>query len=156
MSNFSLTGQSGLDKWVQSVVARRPYDVEVGFFSEARYPDSKGTRTAAVAAWNEFGTRTIPERPFFRRTLQRVRRPTELPRLVRRMLDKRTMTLSRQAYDAIGAYAVGELQNEIVSLRHPPNAPSTVKRKGSTNPLIDTGQLRTAATWKVKRAPRRG
>ena len=142
-----------MNRYIREVVARRPFDVEVGFFADARYPDEKGTRVSAVAAWNEFGTRTIPERPFFRRTLRKVRRPNDLPRLIRRMVDKRTMTLSLNGYNAIGAYVVGELQNEIVNLRTPPNAPSTVRRKGSTNPLIDTVQLRTAATWKVKRVP---
>ncbi len=41
--------------------------VKVGFFSTARYED--GTPVAAVAAWNEFGTKTIPERSFFRNAL---------------------------------------------------------------------------------------
>ena len=41
--------------------------VKVGFFSTAKYQD--GTPVAAVAAWNEFGTKTIPERPFFRNAL---------------------------------------------------------------------------------------
>ena len=46
--------------------------VKVGFFSTAKYED--GTPVAAVAAWNEFGTKTIPERPFFRRALAEVGR----------------------------------------------------------------------------------
>jgi len=32
----------------------------------------------------------------------------------------------------------------------PPNAPTTVKRKGSDKPLIDTGELRKAITYVVK------
>ena len=32
----------------------------------------------------------------------------------------------------------------------PPNAPSTIKRKGSDKPLIDTGQLRKAMTYVVE------
>ena len=47
--------------------ASRVKATEVGFFSEARYPD--GTPVPAVAAWNEFGTTRIPERPFFRQAL---------------------------------------------------------------------------------------
>ena len=39
--------------------------VKGGFFSTAKYDDKRGTPVAAVAAWNEFGTETIPERPFF-------------------------------------------------------------------------------------------
>ena len=33
--------------------------VQVGFFSTAKYQD--GTPVAAVAAWNEFGTKNIPK-----------------------------------------------------------------------------------------------
>ena len=32
----------------------------------------------------------------------------------------------------------------------PPNAPSTIKRKGSSRPLIDTGQLRRAITYVIR------
>jgi len=36
----------------------------------------------------------------------------------------------------------------MTALDQPPNAPSTVARKrGSTNPLIDTGQLRRSIDW---------
>jgi hypothetical protein len=31
-----------------------------------------------------------------------------------------------------------------------PNAPETIKRKGSDKPLIDTGQLRKSITWVVR------
>jgi hypothetical protein len=34
----------------------------------------------------------------------------------------------------------------------PPNKPETIKRKGSSRPLIDTGQLRRAITWVVSQA----
>ena len=49
--------------------------VTVGFYKTATYPD--GTPVAAVAAWNEFGTKgggwggPIPERPFFRQTVRK-------------------------------------------------------------------------------------
>ena len=45
-------------------------NVKVGFFSTPRYDDKKHTPVAAVAAWNEFGTNSIPERPFFRSALE--------------------------------------------------------------------------------------
>jgi hypothetical protein len=33
----------------------------------------------------------------------------------------------------------------------PPNAPSTIKEKGSERPLIDTGEMRRAITWVVEK-----
>jgi hypothetical protein len=31
----------------------------------------------------------------------------------------------------------------------PPNSPVTIALKGSSKPLIDTGEMRGAVTWKV-------
>ena len=47
--------------------AKSVKEIQVGFFSSAKYPD--GTPVAAVAAWNEFGTKRIKERPFFRNAI---------------------------------------------------------------------------------------
>jgi len=55
------------------------------------------------------------------------------------------------ALDAIGGYAATHIQQFMVDLKHPPNAPITIARKGSSNPLIDTGQLMNSVTWQVVR-----
>lgn len=49
----------------------------------------------------------------------------------------------------IGPVAVSAAQVYMTNLRTPPNAKSTVDRKGSSNPLIDTGELRSSVTFKV-------
>lgn len=49
----------------------------------------------------------------------------------------------------IGAVAAGATQQYITDLQTPPNAPSTIEKKGSSNPLIDTGSMRSSVTWKV-------
>jgi hypothetical protein len=49
----------------------------------------------------------------------------------------------------LGIMAQGDIQGEITSLSTPPNAPSTIRRKGSSNPLIDSGEMRGAVTYKV-------
>ena len=120
--------------------------LQVGFFESARYPD--GTPVAAVAAWNEFGAANIPERPFFRIALAGMRDPIE--QIIRNEINPLKLVVDRQLADKIGAYAAGAVQESIADLTSPPNAPSTVARKGSSNPLIDTGQMRTAVTWRVE------
>jgi hypothetical protein len=40
-----------------------PATLRVGFLENAKYPD--GTPVAAVAAWQNYGTGSIPPRPFF-------------------------------------------------------------------------------------------
>lgn len=119
--------------------------VDVGFFSEARYPT--GQLVAQVAAWQEFGTRTIPERPFFRGALRRMGDGV-LESAASAVADAR-LNLTRRGVGKVGEVARSVLQESVVELRDPPNAPSTVARKGSTNPLVDTGQLVGSVTYRV-------
>ena len=49
----------------------------------------------------------------------------------------------------VGVVAVGKVQQYMTELRSPPNAKSTIAKKGSSNPLIDTGALRQSVTFKV-------
>lgn len=60
--------------------------------------------------------------------------------------DGGTMT---QALNKVGVVAVGKVQKYMTDLRTPPNAPSTIKKKGSSNPLIDSGALRQSVTYKL-------
>lgn len=55
----------------------------------------------------------------------------------------------RVALDRFGLWAVGEIQQRIADGIPPPNAQSTVDRKGSSTPLIETGQLRASIKHKV-------
>ena len=54
-----------------------------------------------------------------------------------------------KALEQIGVVAVGMVQKYMTDLKTPPNAPSTIKAKGSSNPLIDSGALRQSVTYKV-------
>ena len=51
--------------------------------------------------------------------------------------------------EQLGAMAVGEVQKYVTELDTPPNAPSTIRQKGSSNPLINTGALRQSITYEV-------
>lgn len=54
-----------------------------------------------------------------------------------------------QLLEQVGAAAEGIVKEYIRDLKEPPNAPSTVKKKGSNNVLIDTGAMRASVTYKV-------
>ena len=64
----------------------------------------KKTPVAAVAAWNEFGTETIPERPFFRTALEEAK--PKVVALLKDEIDPRRMdgraTPGRQDWRAGG------------------------------------------------------
>ncbi len=54
-----------------------------------------------------------------------------------------------RALEQVGVVAASKVQLYMTNLKTPPNAPSTVKKKGSNNPLIDSGALRQSVTFKV-------
>lgn len=118
---------------------------EVGVLGEdAERPYGEGEITVAmVATWAEFGLGQ-PMRSWLRGWAdedgpaieERIRLET------RAVLEgKRTQ---REALDRIGVWAVGRIRERIARGIDPPNAESTIARKGSSVPLIDTGQLRSS------------
>lgn len=125
--------------------------VRVGFFQDAKYPD--GTPVTNVAAWNEFGTKRkdgtthSPPRPFMSNVLDRAE--DAVREIVKREVDPKTLVVSRGTADRIGLTVQGMIQKEIVDLRSPPNAPSTIRRKKSDNPLVDTGLMRLSTSYQV-------
>ena len=103
------------------------------------------------AVWQEFGTsRGIPERPFMRSSVTKNKdKYKSQMKAVAKSITSGGLTME-QAMDRLGAGAAADIQAEIVALNTPPNAPSTIARKGSSNPLIDTGAMRQSVTWKVR------
>lgn len=115
-------------------------------------PRAGGTSMALVAAANEFGTDDghVPERSFLRSTMDENR--TRYFRLARDLHDDVIRGKIRiwPALSRIGQKAQADVQKKIVDLRDPPNAPSTIARKGSSNPLIDTGAMRQSIRYVVE------
>jgi hypothetical protein len=58
-----------------------------------------------------------------------------------------------QILETVGVIAAGEVKVYMTQLRTPPNAASTIRRKGSSNPLIDTGAMRQSVTHQVSIGP---
>lgn len=44
------------------------------------------------------------------------------------------------------------ISQEIIDLDTPPNSPVTIALKGSSNPLVDTGDMARSTTWQIRRA----
>lgn len=53
----------------------------------------------------------------------------------------------KQAMGLLGEVVQQDIQDAIVKLKSPPNAESTIAKKKSDNPLIDTGQLVSSIRW---------
>ncbi|QQM29298.1 hypothetical protein JET14_13275 [Martelella lutilitoris] len=101
------------------------------------------------ALWNHFGTETIPERPFLTNAM---RNNTAAYRNAMRMVAEKILrgeTTLAIVLAKLGLKAADDVKAEITALSDPPNAASTVTQKGSSNPLIDTGEMRNSVTWKI-------
>jgi hypothetical protein len=118
--------------------------VTVGVHDAEGSKDHGGVTVLDVATWNEFGTDKIPARSFIGAWFDENREVGKSKLL--ELLQKD----SKKAYELFGLWAVGQIQQRIANSIPPPNAPSTVKAKGSSVPLINTGQLRQNVTFRVK------
>lgn len=124
--------------------------VSVGVHASAgKHKESDGGLTVAqVYGFNEFGTERIPERPTLRPTM-RTQRQKYIG--VMRTITLKAMTL--QSYDIriqmgkLGQLAQNDVQKAIRDLDSPPNKDSTIKAKGSSNPLIDSTQMINSIRW---------
>lgn len=113
--------------------------------------EADGTPVALIAAVHEFGSpqKGIPERPFLRTTIQENRaKYVQLNRrnLVEVLNGKMNV---EQALGQLGEVAKGDVQAKIASGGFAPLKEATIKRKGSSKPLIDTGQLRQSIAWEL-------
>lgn len=58
-----------------------------------------------------------------------------------------------QILEAVGVVAAAKVKVYMTELKTPPNAASTIRKKGSSNPLIADGHLRQSVTHKVSVGP---
>ena len=148
MARSRVQGGRKLKAWLKKAKSAqaRSKSTSVGFFATAKYSD--GTPVAAVAAWNELGTETIPERPFFRQSIEGADKVI-MP-VLKDGIDPMDMALDSRTAGKVGLVMQARIQRSITDLRTPANAPLTIKMKGSSNPLIDTGFMRQSVTYKVE------
>ncbi len=122
-------------------------EIEVGFLEGCGEED--GVSIAEIAAYNEYGTSHIPARPFMRQTVEHYR--SAWGRLGAQLEDKVAHGMDpKQAMEVLGVKAEGDMKKTIGRGKFKPNSPKTIKRKGSAQPLIDTGRMRASISHKVK------
>ena len=93
---------------------------------------------------------TIPERAFLRNGYDE-NKDDVLNRVDALLDDVIGGTMSTdQFFEVIGLLMKSRIQDYARDLDSPPNHPYTVERKGSSNPLVDTGDMIGAITYKVE------
>ncbi len=118
--------------------------VDVGFFKGTHtYPNGKDV--TEVAKKNDKGI-GVPERPFMIPAAKKA---------ANKIINITVQSIvggmdEQQALSKAGELFVGFIQKEITNLKEPPNSPYTIAKKGSSNPLIDTGDMRSKVEWKLR------
>lgn len=115
-----------------------------------RGQNSKAT-LAEYATYNELGTSTIPARPFISTTADEKRTAwgNLQDKLIEQILDRKIKAM--KALESVGKQAVLDIKSKIQSITSPPNAPSTIKQKGSSKPLFESGMLQDSIDYEVTR-----
>lgn len=110
---------------------------------------AQDSEMVVIAASNEFGTDRIPERSFLRSTIDDNEQQIadDLEAAVDAILGGDD---PERALGLVGEKWVGEIKKRITDRIPPPNAPSTIARKGSDMPLVDTGRLRNSIDWQLE------
>lgn len=151
MADFSFNGMdltSEGRKFIAELNKLQRMEVHVGFQSgEVSYEG--GADLVEIAAYNEYGTSETPARPFMQQSWEN--HEDELKQLCQQAYNIVTNGgTAEEACRVIGVAGVGIIQKEIVEGSFEPNAESTIRKKGSDRPLIDTGQMRQSVKYVVK------
>ncbi len=153
-----------LDSIVSEIRSFKNSYVKVGVLEgtqeKIKYTDKKGRKRtkgsimmAMIAAVHEYGSskRGIPERSFIRSWVDGSK--AEINKtllLLLRAVEDGKLT-SYMALKRLGAFGVSGIRKKISTGPFKPLSEATIRRKKSSKPLIDTGQLRGGIHYKVEK-----
>jgi hypothetical protein len=162
---------------IRKAIVQTNKRVKVGILTDSAHKAAEGTdgeiSLLELAAIHEFGSPAagIPERSFMRATVNGKRE--QVNEAIEKLVGLEVRSLlatpggpSDSQADAAAHRALGRLGTKLVAMiratvrnretvgpEDQANAPSTIAAKGSTLPLVDTGQLMQALTWAVVDKP---
>ena len=145
-----MKGGDKLEAALREMAARvKSGTVRIGFLA-----GSTGSNNESIplrAALNEFGHRmpngaVVPPRPFFRNMI--AANSPDWPEAIGDRLVANNYDVAK-TLDEVGEAIKGQLQQSIRDLTSPPLAQSTIDRKGSGKPLIETGDMVKAVDHEV-------
>ena len=136
----------GLEKMLRQADALNGSGVKVGI--QAGSGSHDGVDLVDIAVFNEFGNARVPDRPFMRNAAQKYQQDiaTTMEHLARKVEGGASPDA---ALHSLGQWYQARQQAHIRSGEFKPNALSTVKKKGSSVPLIDKGRLVNAVRYEV-------
>ena len=142
------------DKWTADgkkfraeIEKLKQMQVRIGY-QRGKKVNDEGVDLLDIAMWNELGTVNSPSRPFLRKSVDE--NADKINAFCKAQLQRVTKGESAEAVlKAIGVFCKGLVQEKIVDGDYAPNAPSTIARKKSDKPLIDTGLMRLSVNYVV-------
>ena len=143
--------ESRVDEVLKALEELDGWTIDVGVIGEGgKYEDSKVT-VLDVAKFNEYGTSNIPARPFIRGAYDSYKDDlTDMMFKYSSAVINGDMAVS-MLNKGVGQASADYTREYLTDLSNPPNSPITIKLKGSSNPLIDTGQLRDSIDYEVSK-----
>ena len=170
------TGGKGLDNLVKQLEQLAEKQLLVGIPKTENKERGAGMNNASLLYIHEFGARirvtdkmrgylaatglrlkksttfiVIPERSTLRATMNENRE--KYAKIQSEQIKKAVMSgrmTAEQAYEGLGLIIQGDIQAKMQSGQFKPNHPYTVEKKGSSKPLIDTGNLVGSITYVVR------
>ena len=140
MNKFNIDLEKELNKELKQSNIK---GLKAGFIKESKY--SNGISVPKVAYIHNYGL-GVPTRPFFNKAI--INNAKKWDSFLENTLKQNNVNFSN-ILEKLGNIIVGDIQTSITELKDPPNKESTIKKKKSSNPLIDTGLMRKSVSYQV-------
>lgn len=139
----------GLDKIIKQFKSLKKKQVQAGILKDAGTGED-GVYIADYACHNEYGTSTIPARPFMSTTFDEKHEEwnKSLNNIVQDVLDGKDIDVDK-SMSLVGVRMVDAIKEKITSNVPPPLAPSTIARKKSSKTLIDSGNMLSSINFEI-------
>jgi hypothetical protein len=173
-ARVTIKDTNNIDKIVKNLQKINGKKIKVGVFGGEKHENSE-IDMADLASIHEFGCEiqvTPKMRAWFTANGYPLKKETTVIRIPERSFlrsgyDENIDTISKKIeemvpdviaadvdpkvfMDAIGVEFAGLIQKKMRDLKNPPNSQMTIERKGSSNPLIDTGRLVSSIRHEVE------
>ncbi|MFG6334790.1 MAG: hypothetical protein K1W20_04865 [Lachnospiraceae bacterium] len=125
-------------------------EVRIGYQRGTLHLNDDGSRADLVdiAMWNEFGTENMPSRPFMRDSVDK-----HMQAINHVLLSQKDALLkgasAKDVLNTVGLFQQDLIQTEIEQGDFVANASSTIEKKGSDKPLIDTGTMKNSVHFQI-------
>lgn len=136
-------------RFMQELEKLKKLTVKIGYQDDGK-AQGKEVRMLDIAAWNELGTVNMPARPFMRDSVDNHKQEIEAfaQAQMKRLVGGAT---AENILADMGVMQQALMQNEITQGSFTPDAKSTIRKKKSDKPLIDTGRMRQSIHFIIKK-----